>query len=136
MTASVPTTDKFGFPAVPCSRCLGQGGMEHYNHVDAGRCFQCNGEKVVVVDPKAMAAKAAFLAARVQEATVADLTEGVTFATGKAGTLTNWSKFLGLGESKNGILVKTNKGSVSVPDATFPVRIYVPTDVTEYLKGL
>ena len=136
MTASVPTTDKFGFPAVPCSRCLGQGGMEHYSHVDAGRCFQCQGEKVVVVDPKAKAAKAAFLAARVVEATVADLTEGVTFATGKPGTVASWCKFEGLGESKNGILIKTNKGSVSVKDDTFPVRIYVPTDVAPYLEGL
>ena len=134
--SEVPSTDKFGFPAVPCSRCLGQGGMEHYNHVDAGRCFQCNGEKVVVVDSKAKAAKAAFLAARVVEATVADLTEGVTFTFGHANCVTEWQKFIGVKESANGIYLQATKGGATVKHPTFPVRIYVPTDVSEYLKGL
>lgn len=133
---AVPTTDKFGFPAVPCSRCLGQGGMDHYGHVDGGRCFQCLGEKVVVVDPKAKAAKAAFLAARVQLKTVADLEVGMTFTPGNENRITEWQKFLGIAESKQGINVKTSRGGMIVPDAGFPVRIYVPTDVAPYLEGL
>jgi hypothetical protein len=132
----VPTTDKFGFPAVPCSRCMGQGGMERYNHVDAGVCFQCQGAKVVVVDPKAKAAKAAFLAARVQLTTVAALTEGDTFTTGGHNVVTQWCKLLGTEKVNQGIALKTTRGTVVVPNAEFPVRLYVPTDVTEYLKGL
>jgi len=133
---TVPTTDKFGFPAVPCSRCAGQGGMDHYSHVDNGVCFQCQGAKVVVVDPKAKAAKAAFLAARVQLTTVAALKVGDTFTTGGHNVVTQWCKLEGLGESANGILLKTTRGAISVPNADFPVRLYVPTDVKEYLKGL
>lgn len=134
--SEVPTTDKFGFPAVPCSRCLGQGGMEHFNHVDAGVCFQCQGAKVVVVEPKAKAAKAAFLAARVQLTTVAALKEGDTFTFGGHNAVTEWQKFIGITPSRNGIYVKASRGGASVKDDTFPVRLYVPTDVQEYLKGL
>jgi hypothetical protein len=135
---TVPTTDKFGFPAVPCSRCAGQGGMDHYSHVDNGVCFQCQGAKVVVVDPKAKAAKAAFLAARVQEATVADLTEGTTFTFGSAKAITRWEKFISVTEDKLNagcVLVQTTKGRTGCK-ADFPVRIYVPTDVKPYLEGL
>lgn len=136
MAQEVPTTDKFGFPAVPCSRCFGEGGFQEYGHVDNGVCFKCNGAKVVVVDEKAQAAKAAFLAARVQLKTVADLKEGDTFALGGVNCVVRWAKFEGLGASTNGILVRSNKGNTSVKDDSFPVRLYVPTDVKDYLVGL
>ncbi len=142
MATEIPTTDRFGFPAVPCSRCMGQGGMEHYGHVDGGKCFQCHGEKVVVVDKKAKAAKAAFLSARVRLVTIADLVEGDTFTTGGHNSITRWSKFIGIEADKselntsNGyIIVRTNKGSVGTK-LDYPARVYVPTDVQQYLAGL
>lgn len=140
--SEIPTTDKFGFPAVPCSRCCGRERMEEFLAVDAGRCFKCNGERVVVLG-KAAKAKEAFLAARVQLKTAADLAVGDTFATGGHNCITRWTKLLEApSEARGGgLLLKTSKGPVVVghsPEtaAAFPVRLYVPTDVAPYLEGL
>lgn len=35
--------NKLGFPTVECNRCGGRGHMGEYDHVDAGRCFKCQG---------------------------------------------------------------------------------------------
>ncbi|XNL98389.1 hypothetical protein SEA_BUMBLE_78 [Arthrobacter phage Bumble] len=139
--SETPTTDKYGFPAVPCSRCMGRERMEEFLAVDAGRCFQCKGERVVVLG-KAAKAKAAFLAARVQLKTAADLAVGDTFTTGGHNCITRWMKLEGIEEARGGGLkLNTSKGPVVVghsPEtaAAFPVRLYVPTDVAPYLEGL
>ncbi|WNO25898.1 hypothetical protein SEA_ALTADENA_76 [Arthrobacter phage Altadena] len=140
--SETPTTDKYGFPAVPCSRCLGRERMEEYLAVDAGRCFQCHGERVVVLG-KAAKAKARFLADRIQLKTVADLVAGDVFSAGGVNTILRWVKLLEApSEARGGgLLLNTSKGPVVVghsPEtaAAFPVRLYVPTDVKDYLEGL
>lgn len=137
--SETPTTDKFGFPAVPCSRCLGRERMEEYLAVDAGRCFKCNGERVVVVDPAAVAAKARFLEARVQLVTVADLKPGDVVALGGPNTITRWEKVGSVRPAKEEgrLIVQTNKSAGTSAGADYPARIFRPeVDVKDYLEGL
>ncbi|QTF82175.1 hypothetical protein SEA_PRAIRIE_78 [Arthrobacter phage Prairie] len=136
--SETPTTDKYGFPAVPCSRCAGRERMEEYLAVDAGRCFKCNGERVVVVDRKAKAAKEAYLAARVQVVTVADLEVGQTVSLGGTNTIVRWIKIAGIREDQRngGLLISSTRGETISTPSDYPARLYVPTDVAPYLEGL
>ncbi|QGJ93504.1 RNA binding protein [Arthrobacter phage Mufasa8] len=143
MATEIPTHNKLGFPVVPCSRCAGRDTMEEYAHVDAGRCFQCQGQRVVVKPGKAAKAWKAYKEAldAAQSGTVGDLAAGDQFRVGNA-----WYVFAGLGVDRFGQnFIDTNKGNIGLSQcktveavAAFPVRIHRPdaVDVTEYLKGL
>lgn len=142
MANEIPTHDKLGFPVVPCDRCCGDGVMEHFGHVDAGRCFKCHGSKVVRVGKAAKAYKAyAAALAEAQKGTVADLEVGMVFTLGPANTVTRWQKFVGIEDDKYNagrIIVVGSKGRTGVEGTTFPVRIHRPgaVNVEEYTKGL
>ncbi|QIN94381.1 DnaJ-like chaperonin [Arthrobacter phage Abba] len=54
--------NKLGFPIIDCARCDGEGKIVKYGHVDAGRCFDCQGTGHVLT-AEGSKAFAAYLAA-------------------------------------------------------------------------
>lgn len=95
--------DKLVF--VPCDRCGGSGFLAHFNHIDGGICYGCEGGKgqMVTVRTLRQRASSAASAARKAEAKTTERLARHDEAIAQVAKLTdNWSKWLELANDKGG----------------------------------